>query len=325
MIFTGTVEVQPLRIVTADDLNRVLTHEALIDALAEAFRSDATVPEKIAHFVPQPSGGEAKVLIMPAWSNSGERFIGCKLINVFPGNKSRGKPSVLGSYVLMSGDTGETLAVMDGAALTAWRTAAASALAARYLAREDASHLVMVGAGALAPHLVRAHRAVRPIERVTLWNRTRSRAISTAFALSAAGIEPVIADDLEEAVRQADIVSCATLSEKPLIRGAWLKKGTHVDLVGAFTLKNREADDAAMKRARIYVDSRAAAPKGSGDIAIPLKKKVIGLKDIQGDLFELCRGTKMGRKRKDEITLFKSTGVALEDLAAAMLVWNSLK
>ena len=189
----------------------------------------------------------------------------------------------------------------------------------------QASHLVMVGAGALSPHLVRAHRAVRPIKRVTLWNRTRSRAISTAFALSAAGIEPVIADDLEAAVREADIVSCATLSEKPLIRGAWLKKGTHVDLVGAFTLKNREADDAAIKRARIYVDSRAAAPKGSGDIAIPLKKKVIGLKDIQGDLFELCRGAKTGRKRKDEITLFKSTGVALEDLAAAMLVWNRLK
>ena len=245
---------------------------------------------------------------MPAWNNSGERFIGHKLVNVFPDNAKRGKPSVLGSYVLMSGDTGETLAVMDGAALTAWRTAATSALAARYLAREDASHLVMVGAGALAPHLVRAHRAVRPITRVTLWNRTRSRAISTAFALSAAGIEPVIADDLEEAVREADIVSCATLSPKPLIQGAWLKKGAHLDLVGAFSLKNREADDAAIKRARVYVDSRATAPKASGDIAIPLKKKIIALKDIQGDLFELCRGKAKGRKRKDEITLFKSTG-----------------
>ena len=138
----------------------------------------------------------------------------------------------------MSGDTGETLAVMDGAALTAWRTACASALAARYLAREDASHLVMIGAGALAPHLIRAHRAVRPITRVTLWNRTRSRAISTAFALTAAGIEPTIADDLEEAVREADIVSCATLSTTPLVRGAWLKKGAHVDLVGAFSLED---------------------------------------------------------------------------------------
>ena len=302
----------------------MLRYDALIEALAEAFRADITAPEKIMYFVPQPSGSEAKVLLMPAWSNSGERLIGCKLVNVFPDNAKRNKPAVLGTYVLMSGDTGEALAVMDGAALTAWRTACASALAARYLARDDASHLVMVGAGALAPHLIRAHRTVRPITRVTLWNRTRSHAISTAFALSAAGIEPVIADNLEEAVREADIVSCATLSAAPLVRGAWLKKGAHVDLVGAFSLKTREADDAAVRRARVYVDSRATAPKGSGDIAIPLKKKIISLKAIQGDLFELCRGKKQGRKRRDEITLFKSTGLALEDLAAATLVWKAL-
>jgi ornithine cyclodeaminase len=314
-----------MRSVTADDINRVLRYDALIDALAEAFRSDISAPDKIAHFIPQPSGSEAKVMLMPAWSNSGERFIGCKLVNLFPDNAKRNKPAVLGTYVLMSGDTGETLAVMDGAALTAWRTACASALAARYLAREDASHLVMIGAGALAPHLIRAHRAVRPITRVTLWNRTRSHAISTAFALSAAGIEPAIADDLEEAVREADMVSCATLSPTPLVRGAWLKKGAHVDLVGAFSLKTREADDAAIRRSRVYVDSRASAPKGSGDIAIPLRKKVLALKDVRGDLFELCRGKTKGRKRQDEITLFKSTGLALEDLAAAMLVWNGLK
>ena len=303
----------------------MLRYDALIDALAAAFRADITAPDKIAYFVPQPSGSEAKILLMPAWTTTGERFIGHKLVNLFPDNAKNNKPAVLGSYVLMSGDTGETLAVMDGAALTAWRTACASALASRFLSRGDASYLVMVGAGALAPHLVRAHRAVRPITRVTLWNRTRSHAVSTAFALSAAGIEPVIADDLEQAVREADIVSCATLSQVPLIRGAWLKKGAHVDLVGAFSRTTREADDAAVRRARVFVDSRATASKGSGDIAIPLKKKVIGLKDIQGDLFELCRGKAKGRKRKDEITLFKSTGLALEDLAAATLVWNGLK
>lgn len=314
-----------MRIVTADDINRVLSYDTLVDALAEAFRGDITTPDKVTHFIPQPSGSEAKVLLMPAWNNSGERFIGHKLINVFPDNAAHNKPAVLGSYVLMSGDTGETLAVMDGAALTAWRTACASALAARYLAREDASHLVMIGAGALAPHLIRAHRAVRPITRVTLWNRTHLRAISTAFALSAAGIELTIADNLEEAVRDADIVSCATLSPVPLVRGAWLKKGAHVDLVGAFTPKTREADDAAVHRARIYVDSRATAAKGSGDIAIPLKKRIISLKDIQADLFELCRGKKKGRTRESEITLFKSTGLALEDLAAATLVWDAVK
>jgi len=203
------------RIVSADDINRVLSYPALIDALDEAFRSDI-VADKIANMIPQPSGSAAKFIVMPAWTDpkksTAERFIGCKLVSVFPDNAKAGRPAVQGQYVLMSGATGETLAIMDGTALTAWRTACASALAARYLAREDASHLVMIGAGALAPHLVRAHRTVRPIDRVTLWNRTRSRAVATAFALSMAGIEPIIADDLEAAVREADIVSCATLS-----------------------------------------------------------------------------------------------------------------
>jgi ornithine cyclodeaminase len=275
--------------------------------------------------IPQPSGTEAKLLLMPAWSNTGERFVGCKVVSVYPDNLKSAKPTVHGNYLLMSGDTGETLAVMDGTALTAWRTACASALAARYLAREDAAHLVMIGAGALAPHLIRAHRTVRPIARVTLWTRTRSRAVATAFALQTAGVEVEIADDLEAAVREADIVSCATLSAMPLVRGVWLRKGAHVDLVGAFTPKMREADDAAIRRARVYVDSRATAPKGSGDIAIPLRKKILRQKDIQGDLYELCRGKKKGRRRESEITLFKSTGIALEDLAAAMLVWAELK
>lgn len=313
-----------MRIVSADDIARVLTPGMLIDALAVAFRADIAVPDRHAHMIPQPSGSEAKLLLMPAWTNTGERLVGCKVVSVYPDNTKAGKPSVYGSYLLMSGETGETLALIDGTALTAWRTAAASALAARHLAREDAEHLVMVGAGALAPHLIRAHSTVRPIKRVTLWNRTRSRAVATAFALHASGIEPIIADDLEAAVRTADIVSCATLSAEPLILGRWLKKGAHVDLVGAFTPKMREADDEAVRRARVYVDTRAGAPKGSGDIAIPLKRKIIKPGDIQGDLFELCRGKAKGRRRKDEITLFKSVGTAIEDLAAAMLVWRRL-
>jgi alanine dehydrogenase len=302
----------------------VLTYEALIDALAEAFRADIEAPLRHTYMIPQPSGPDAKLLLMPAWTRSGERLVGCKVVSVYPENAKLGKPSVYGSYMLMSGETGEPLAAMDGTVLTAWRTACASALAARYLAREDASHLLMIGAGALAPHLIRAHRAVRPLQRITIWNRTRSRAIKTAFALAAGGIEAAVADELEPAVREADVVSCATLSEKPLIRGAWLKKGAHVDLVGAFTPKMREADDDAIKRSRVYVDTREGAPKSSGDLAIPLRKKVLRLKDIQGDLFELCRGEAKGRRRKDEITLFKSVGAAIEDLAAATLVWRSL-
>lgn len=312
-----------MRIVSADDIARALNDAALVEALGNAFRSDLTVPVRHHHTIPQ-AAGEATLLLMPAWTNAGERFLGCKLVTVFPGNAAVGKTAVAGTYVLMSGETGEPLAVMDGRELTLRRTAAASALAARYLARPDASHLVMVGAGALAPHLVRAHSAVRPIRKVTLWNRTRGRAVATAFALAANGIEVEVTDDLEAAVREADIVSCATLSNEPLVRGAWLKKGAHVDLVGGFTPNMREADDDAIRCARVYVDTRAGATKEAGDIVVPLKKRILKKADIQGDLFDLCRGKAKGRRRASEITLFKSVGTAIEDLAAAMLVWQRL-
>src|SRR5205809_2158605 len=206
-----------MRVITAEDIDRVLTYPALIEALREGFRADITVPVRHHHPIAQP-GAEAMLLLMPAWTASDEKFLGCKIVTVFPDNAKVSKAAVLGSYLLMSGETGEPLAVMDGISLTRWRTACASALAASYLAREDAAHLVMVGAGALAPYLVRAHASVRPIKRVTLWNRTRGHAVQAAFALSVGGLEVEVADALEAAVREADIVSCATLSAKPLVR-----------------------------------------------------------------------------------------------------------
>jgi ornithine cyclodeaminase len=313
-----------MRVVTAAEIDRTLTYPALIAALREAFRADIASPLRHTHMVPQPSGSEAKLLLMPAWTNSGERLVGCKIVTVYPDNLKAGKPSVYGSYMLMSGDTGEPLAVMDGTVLTAWRTACASALAASYLAREDAAHLVMIGAGALAPHLIRAHSAIRPIKRVTLWNRTRGNAVKLGFALAVGGIEAEVADDLEAAVREADIVSCATLSAEPIVRGKWLKKGAHLDLVGAYTPKMRESDDDCVKRARVYVDTRGGAPKEGGDIAIPLKSRVLKADAIRGDLYELCGGKAKGRTSAAQITLFKSVGTAIEDLAAAMLVWREL-
>jgi ornithine cyclodeaminase len=165
---------------------------------------------------------------------------------------------------------------------------------------------------------------VRPIKKVTLWNRTRKRAVQTAFGLSVGGLEVEVTDDLEAAVREADIVSCATLSAEPLVRGKWLKKGAHVDLVGAYTPKMREADDDAIKKARVYVDTRAGATKEGGDIVQPLKSGVLKKDGIRGDLFELCRGEAKGRSGNLQVTLFKSVGTAIEDLAAAMLVWSRL-
>jgi ornithine cyclodeaminase len=319
--------VAALRILDADAIAAALTYPALVEALREAFRADIAVPVRHHHTIPQP-GRDATLLLMPAWTESGvaeDRFLGCKIVTVFPDNAAAGQPSLHGRYLLMSGATGAPLALMDAQALTAWRTAAASALAASYLARADAEHLVMIGAGALAPHLVRAHMAVRPIRRVTLWNRTHSRAVALAFGLTVTGVEATIADDLATAVRDADIVCCATLATEPIVRGAWLKPGAHVDLVGGFTPKMREADNDAIKRARVFVDTRAGATREAGDIAIPLRRGILTRKGIRGDLFELCRGKAKGRTADKQITLFKSVGSAIEDLAAARLVWRGLK
>lgn len=323
-----------MRSISADEIDRALDYPALIAALDDAFRADIVVPARHHHTIArggkQADTGQAEhrqadatLLIMPAWHGDAGGFIGCKLATIFPDNARLGKPSLYGQYLLLSGATGEPLAVLDGRVLTAWRTGAASALAARYLARPDAAHLVMIGAGALAPHLVRAHAAVRPIRRVTLWNRSRARAVATAFALAAGGIETEVTDDLAAAVREADIVSCATLATEPVLTGAWLKAGTHVDLVGSFTPKMREADDRVLTRARLFVDTRGAL-KEAGDLTGPLRRKVIAPADIRGDLSELCRGTVKGRRNAREITLFKSAGTAVEDLAAAALVWNRL-
>jgi alanine dehydrogenase len=318
---------EPLRIVTPDEIAAALTYPALIQALHAAFTSKVAAPARHHHTVPQP-GRDATLLLMPAWKTDGaadERFLGCKIVTVFPDNAAAGHPSLHGNYLLMSGATGAPLALMDARTLTAWRTAAASALAASYLAREDAAHLVMIGAGTLAPHLVRAHMAVRPIKRVTLWNRTHGHAVSLAFGLAVTGIEAMIADDLATTIAEADIVCCATLATEPIVRGQWLKPGTHVDLVGGFTPKMREADNDAIKRARIFVDTRAGALKEAGDMVIPLRRGVIRLKDVRGDLFDLTRGKVKGRTSEKQITLFKSVGSAIEDLAAAVLVWRGLK
>jgi ornithine cyclodeaminase len=312
-----------MRVITADEIDRVLTYPALIEALREGFRAEITVPVRHHHSIKQP-GAEAMLLLMPAWNSGQGSFLGTKIVTVFPDNGKLSKAAVLGSYILMSGETGEPLAIIDGTSLTRWRTACASALAASYLARHDASHLVMVGAGALAPYLVRAHAAVRPIKRVTIWNRTRGNAVKTAFAIALGGIEPEIADDLEAAVREADVISCATLSATPLVQGKWLQKGTHLDLVGGFTPKMREADDDAVKKAKVFVDTRAGATKEAGDITQPLKTGALKKGGIQADLFELCRGEKKGRSGNTHITLFKSVGTAIEDLVAAMLVWRSV-
>jgi ornithine cyclodeaminase len=304
-----------MRFFDAAALDRLLAGPGLVEALREAFRGEATAPPRHAHRIPVPGGSEATLFLMPAWQAGGRA--GVKVVSVFPENAARGLPTVHGLYVLLDATTGAALAVLDGTSLTRWRTGAASALAASYLARPDAATHVMVGTGALAPHLVAAHALVRPIREVRVWGRDPAKARALAERLSSPERQALAVADLESAVRQADIVSCATLAREPLVRGEWLRAGTHVDLVGGFTPEMREADDEAVRRARVFVDTREGALAEAGDLVQPIRSGVLREPEVAGELAELARGRVPGRKAPEEITLFKSVGTALEDLAAA--------
>jgi ornithine cyclodeaminase len=301
----------------AREVARRLDRATLIDALDTAFRSNIEAPPRQHHALGGPGAGAGVLLLMPAWQPGG--CIGVKLTTVFPGNAARGLAAVHATYALFDANTGVPLAVLDGTELTRRRTAAASALAARYLARADAARLLMVGTGALAPHLIESHALTRPIRSVRVWGRRAEAAMAVVRALSGRHFDVEVAADLEAAVGWADIISCATLADAPLVRGAWLRPGQHLDLIGAYTPAMRETDDVALTRASIYVDTRAGALRESGELVQAIAQGSISAADIRGELADLARGRVGARRSAGEITLFKSVGSAIEDLAAAEL------
>lgn len=308
--------------VNAESVAAALPYGQLVDALDTAFAGESEVPLRAHHTVPVPGGADGTLLLMPAWISG--RSIGIKVATVFPDNAKLDCPAVFASYLLLSAETGVPVAVLDGTEITVRRTAAASALASRYLSREKASRLLMVGTGNLAPHMVLAHASVRPIERVFVWGRREEAARDLANRLSASGLKAEATTDIENAVSNVDIISCATLASDALVRGEWLQPGQHVDLVGAFTPEMREADDEALRRADVYVDTRAGACTEAGEIVQGIASGAISEDRICGELSELANGTIRGRTNEDAITLFKSVGTALEDLAAAELVMKNL-
>ena len=314
-----------MRIVSAEAVDQALTFPDLVEALREAFRGEMVAPPRHHHAIGE--GAEhATCLIMPAWTGGAPRpgaFLGTKIVNVFPGNGGLGLPAVLGTYILMSGESGAPLAAIDGTRLTYWRTAAASALAASYLAREDAARLCMVGAGALAPYLIRAHASQRPIRTVSIWNHRAERAEALALAMRREGFAAEPVADLGAAVASADIVSCATLSSQPLVEGGGCGPAPISTSSAPSHLAMREADDAALARASVFVDTEAALTEG-GDVALAIAGGAIERSHVRATLYDLARARRRGRAAAEEITLFKSVGSAIEDLAAAMLVWRSI-
>jgi ornithine cyclodeaminase/alanine dehydrogenase-like protein (mu-crystallin family) len=307
-----------MRFFDADEVARMLPYDQLIDALDTAFRTDTVVPLRSHHGIAVPGSQGGTLLLMPAWVCGDS--LGVKIVNVFPDNAKHGLPAVHATYLLMNATTGVMLALLDGTELTLRRTACASALASRYLSRHDSRKLLMVGTGKLAPHLIAAHAAVRRISEVRVWGRRKEAAQSLADEMADMPFDIAAVDDLRAALDGVDIVSCATLANDPLIHGSWLQPGQHVDLVGAFTPRMREADFDALRRAEVFVDTCAGAMAEAGEIVQALERGDLAPGDIRAELAGLARGEHAGRTSDSSITLFKSVGTALEDLAAARLV-----
>lgn len=293
-----------------------LRFETLIPALRQMFVAGCEVPLRHRHDI---GGQGGSILLMPAWQVGG--FLGIKTVSIFPANRQHGLPGLHAAYLLMDAATGVPLALLDGNEITARRTAAASALAASYLARPDAQRLLVVGAGRVARLLPQAYLAVRPCVTVTVWTRRREPGLRLVEELIGDGFDATLAEDLEAAVGSADIVSCATLSEAPLVQGAWLRPGTHLDLIGGFAPAMRESDDACFVGSRVFIDTDEALLK-AGDLLAPIASGVFRAVDVCATLTGLCRGAHAGRADARDITVFKSVGSALEDLAAATLVYQ---
>ncbi|HSI59052.1 MAG TPA: ornithine cyclodeaminase family protein [Ideonella sp.] len=314
-----------MQFIDAPTTRRALAFGPLIAALRQMFVQGCEVPPRHTHTLQPPAGPAMTVLIMPAWQP--DAYLGIKTVNIAPGNAARGLPGLHASYLLYDARSGVPLAQIDGNEITARRTAAASALAAAMLARPDSRKLLIVGAGRVAALLAEAYRAVLPIEEVMVWSRRPDSAAALVDALVAAPAEwqiaARVAPDLAAAAAQADVVSCATLATEPVLQGAWLRPGCHLDLIGSFTPAMREADDDCFRGARLFVDTEEALLK-SGELLGPMSRGVFRREDLAATLAQLCRGERPGRGSATERTVFKSVGTALEDLAAARLVYETV-
>jgi len=299
--------------------------KTLVNALREEFaHTSVSTPMRHHHDYPNPEEEvDSTLLLMPSWQAG--KDLGVKIVTVNPNNGRYDLPSIQGTYLYLDGHLGTVRALMDAKALTAKRTAAVSALAASYLARKDASTLLMLGTGALSGNLIRAHAAVRPLRKAYVWGRNPENSKLIAQQLEHEDIEVIPIDNYLDMLSKVDVISCATLSKDPLVFGKFLKPGQHLDLVGAYKTDMREADDEAVIRSRIFLDTYQGGLKESGDIVIPLQNGILKKEDINADLHELCSGSKKGRKLDSDITFFKSVGHASEDLIGARYFFEQWK
>ncbi len=308
-----------LTIVDDDQVTALTPWPALIDTIRDAFRRGGVSPVRHQYSIPGNDRENINLLLMPAWNQEGD--FGTKLVTVAPSNAALGHPTLHGAYVLFSGATGIPRAILDAGALTARRTAAASALASRYLSRPDSKTLLIIGTGRVARQLIAAHCSVRPIDEVRIWGRNATHAQDAADEASReTGISCVCVPDIETGASGADIISSATPSEEPLLPGGWVGPGTHVDLVGAYKPTMCEADAELIGKAdQVFVDTVEGAKDEAGDLIQAVQAGTFSFDEIAGDMYHMSSRDVSLRNDSNEITLFKSVGSALQDLAAAQL------
>ncbi|WP_158967443.1 ornithine cyclodeaminase family protein [Paraglaciecola sp. L3A3] len=313
-----------MKIISAQDVQQVLAFDSLIPALRSAFSADFGMPQR--QIYPLSGGSKEKqdtFAVLPAWT---KEVLGVKSFTHYPENPEKGRLTVAAQVLLFSRETGEPIAVVDGTSLTYWRTAAISALAASMMAGEDASSLLLFGTGELAPYMALAHASVRPLTHIYVHGRSLQKAQQTLIKIETArpDLDVKICDNYEDVISQVDIVSCATGSPTPLFNSALLSPSTHIDLVGNHHQTCRECDSATVKMSYVVVDSYLNVFNEAGEILIPLKEGAISKDHVKGELAQLCSGEIKGRLNNKQITMFKSVGTALADVASAYHVYQSL-
>lgn len=313
-------------ILTQAEVETLLTMEACISVMAEAMAALAHghVYQPMRMMVCPPSAAGI-MAVMPSYmaGTAGQAIYGLKAICVFHGNPAKGKDAHQGAVLLYSGETGELLAMMNASAITAIRTAAISGLATRLLARPDANDLAIIGSGVQARYHLAAIHCVRPLKGVRIASRTVEHARKFADELGSRFpflIEPVTT--IEEAVRGADLIVTATTASAPIVKREWIASGAHLNVIGAYTPTTREVDSETIAAARLFVDCREAALSEAGEVLLAMQEGAIDAEHIRAEIGEVLIGSRPGRTTAEEITVFKSLGLPVEDLAAAEYVYR---
>ena len=311
-----------MKIISAEEVSATLSYPSFIQTLNEAYSKSYTMPPRQVFLLDDNSDNHDAFALLPSWNDS---VIAVKSFTYFTGNQAPYK-TLYSKILLFDRQHGQPLALVDGTTCTFYRTAGVSALASQYLSREDSETLFLLGSGNLAPYLIRAHASVRPLKKVIVWSRTRANAekVTTQMAAELGDIEFVVADEIQAACAEADIIVSATGSAEVLVEGAWVKEGTHTDFLGNHHADKRECDTDLVLKSSVYVDTYVNCFKEAGEVLVPIAEGKFSKEDVKGELSELCQGKAPGRSHAGEITLFKSVGSALSDLVAAYSTYSAL-